>query len=208
MTDQQYHAHLTGSLESGADDGTVHLAGHDLWKGPNSPGAQRHERAARNRVEAEYLPGALEAHKKIEARGPFYRAHAYVREQIADYLDLVGTATHKSKYFSLADKLRGARRSFTWGVNYDLEWLDPKLIELAMQWDTKAGLVKLCPDDAREDARRIWKRHGPRITELLEAGKELHYAVVAMPNWDRGKLHSKIRAGFKHLHAGVMYGRT
>lgn len=199
----QHHVARAGTLDAVFNGPEADLPAWDLAQGPDSPGARRHELAAENRIELEHYELALKAHKAIEDRGPFYRRHAYVRHRIAEYLDNVSAAVHGAEFAELAVRLRNARTSFTWGIDFELEAPEP-----TMQWDNKAGLSKLCPDDARDDARKIWRRYGPRVEAELEKGYELHYMVAAPPNFDRGELRAGIDAGFKHLRDAVMYGRT
>jgi len=204
---RQWHAHESENLAHIHDGPEADLSRYDLMRGPEAPGAQRHAAAALNRLEPEYMPHAFEVHKQIEERGEFFKRHAHTRLRMADYLLDVSAATHNPEYTQLSKRLREARHSFTWGINYSAEWLGENHIEPRLQWDSKAGLPKLCPDDARDDARRIWRIFSPRIWhEINVNGCELHYAVFSPPNWPRTEdMRANIDAGFAEIHDRVMY---
>jgi len=89
----------------------------------------------------------------------------------------------------LAAKLRDARQKGTFGIrvnNGKMVWM----------WDTKAGLSRLCPDDAREESMRLQRKVMEPLLDLQAAGHALHYVVLTAPNFGPGKL----KEGMAYIH--------
>jgi len=145
-------------------------------KGPNCP--------------KELLNLAILCRDEIMARGDAYKKRAKVREALADYLcDIVFRHKPDFEFLKVAEKLRVARRTGTWGTrpNGDVVTI----------WDDKSGLVRLDPDDAREESQRLAERYAPALLEKARAGIGIHYAVLTLPNFAPGKLAHGQKAIFR-----------
>lgn len=133
---------------------------------------------------------ALLARDDIMERGNGYRKRAKVREVLADYLsDSIFRHTRDFKYLKVAEKLRIARRTGTWGTrpNGDIVTI----------WDDKSGLARLDPDEAREESQRLAERYAPALIEKANGGIGIHYAVFTLPNFPAGKLADGQKKIFK-----------
>lgn len=144
---------------------------------------------------------ALELADKVEERGKGYTKRARTRWAIANYLrTYVYPATFNAEYRELAQKLEDARPWAIYGVD-----VDEKLV---IEWAQRAGLVKLCPDDAREEGMRVGQIYEPRIRELQEQGYELHFAVFTLPNAARWHLGACMDSIFDRLRCTITHARV
>jgi len=145
-------------------------------KGPNCP--------------RELYDIALRARDEIMQKSAGYQRRAQVREQVAEYLERkIFPHSHDFKFLAMAEKLRNARRTGTWGLrpNGDLVTI----------WDDKSGLLRLDPDEAREDAQRLSERYVPALVAKAKDGAGVHYCVFTLPNVDAGKLAAGQRKIFR-----------
>lgn len=90
------------------------------------------------------------------------------------------------------DRLRGARKSGALGFNL-------KTGKYVRFWDTKAGLSRYCPDDAREEAMRINRKYLPALAAAQSAGSNLYYGVLTSPNAAAGGLRTEMARLFKRF---------
>lgn len=91
-------------------------------------------------------------------------------------------------------RLRSARLRGCYGYSLSAsKWV--------VMWDDKAGLSRLCPDDAREEAMRLRRRVQGKLEELQAAGRTLTYAVFTLPNFAPGKLRAGMAQIFKRFKA-------
>lgn len=142
---------------------------------------QRKHQAKTPTVNIAQLKQAIKSHEQVLARGEGYKKRAGVRDAIANYLEqTVIPSVFAEELFNVAAKLRKARRTFTWGTRPDGE--------IMMVWDDKSGLVRLDPDEAREETRRLAERYIPALMAFARAGYGLHYCVFTMPNFAPDKL--------------------
>ena len=187
-----------------------------MVQGTAAPGAfpddPRRERAEvtewcereQDRVEAEtnvvnplYWEGAMHLAKELEAEGNTWVKRHRMRERMGNYCETVAGTTGREEFYEYATRLLNARHSGQYALTDEFETL--------MLWDKKAGLVKLCPDDAREDGQRVAHRYGPAIQMAVAGydprpGKDLepikpcecHYAVLTVPNCALGELEQTI----------------
>jgi hypothetical protein len=129
---------------------------------------------------ASLIDPAMASVAQFEAGLTHYASRAQIRHMLAT---------------KIADKLRNARRTGTYGLHA----MSGRGIVL---WDEKASLSRLCPDDAREEASRLQKRYAPLVEQKWREGCDVHYAVFTMPNFRRGELAKgmkKIFDRFKSL---------
>ncbi len=128
----------------------------------------------------------LRARDEMMDKAGGYQKRAQVRQSVAEYLEQkIFPHTHDFKYLAMAEKLRQARRTGTWGLrpNGDLVTI----------WDDKSGLLRLDPDESREDSQRVAERYIPALVTHAKAGGGVHYAVFTLPNVDPGKLEVGMR---------------
>jgi hypothetical protein len=131
---------------------------------------------------------------------------ARVRHAIADYLErelVTLEGADVGEYSRLAWKLRDARPIGAYGV--DLHDDDEPRRE---KWANRAGLVKLCPDDARCEQQRASRLYGQRLRELDAQGYVLRSAVFTLPNMPQWHLAAGIDSIFERFKQTILYART
>ena len=141
----------------------------------------RKEKAKGPSVAPDLFNLACLARDEIMDRGAGYSKRAGVRCRVADYIDKkIFEHTRDFKFLKIAEKLRIARKTGTWGTrpNGDVVTI----------WDDKSGLLRLDPDEAREESQRLSERYIPALLEKAKDGAGIHYAVFTLPNYDAGKL--------------------
>lgn len=141
---------------------------------------------------AAYAPTALEAQEQMELELSGYSQREMIRRKLAGRIDQVGALEARENGIDvwlehLSTRLRNARQKGQFGVR--LETGKP-----IVYWDDKAGLSRLCPDDAREEAMRLRRRVLPTLEALQDSGHQLTYAVLTTPNVGAGKLRDEMRA--------------
>jgi hypothetical protein len=131
---------------------------------------------------AALAPVALEAHEQLSLDLSGYNERHLIRAALAEKLEReVNPGAPETWLHKYPERLRMARLSGQSG----LRLRDGKMI---VYWDNKAGLSRLCPDDAREEAMRLRRRVLPRVRELRDDGHRMLYAVFTMPNSAAGSL--------------------
>lgn len=143
---------------------------------------ERKEKAKGASVPRELFNLACLARDEIMQRGAGYSKRAQVRIDVADYLEkkILPASNYDYKFLKIAKKLRIARKTGTWGTR---ENGDQVII-----WDDKSGLLRLDPDEAREETQRLSERYIPALLEKARAGAGVHYAVFTLPNFAAGQL--------------------
>jgi hypothetical protein len=116
-----------------------------------------------------------------------YDKRASVRAELGHKMKaMVGrTRAPESWILDNAERLLTARRSGQLGVCLSTG-------KAIVMWDLKAGLSRLCPDDAREESMRMRRRVTPTFEQLVEAGYRLTYAVFTSPNVPLGRLRAEM----------------
>ena len=138
--------------------------------------------AADNEILSPYYADAIEAHNKLTKACPGITKRREIRIETADYIAHgVTLAELPGRYQVLATKLHECRQWAIWGID--------TVGELLLQWDGAAGLVKLCPDDAREEGQRVDEQYGDAI--LIEGAERGRGRIV--PRSDRCGLCSAHR---------------
>lgn len=150
-------------------------------------GAVYQDNAGETRSFAALAPAALEAHQQLELDLTGYSSRRAVRMRFADVIE---PFKHERDYLaSWPARLRNARHSAQSGIRVK----DGKIVTI---WDNKAGLSRVCPDDAREESMRMQRKTVPRFVDLQASGHSLHYMVLTTPNARRGKLRDENAAIF------------
>jgi hypothetical protein len=156
----------------------------------------------------------LELFDKLQERGEGYLDRARARAALADYLrHTVAPMYQGGPYAKLADALDNARKHGLWGVGDIFHGIDKDGCEelepaLAVKWTGRAGQVKLCPDDAREDSMRASSLYADRIAELAAEGFAVRYAVFTIPNSPAGFLRADLHTVFERLWREILYARV
>lgn len=171
--------------------------------------ADKFDSQATAQVRGPYFQKALDLHAELtDKRGPGYLDRARTRHALANYLRHQVTPWARehgepdaAEYALLADKLENAR---PWGV-YGVDLEDESL---AVEWMQRAGLVKLCPDDARDEGGRVARRYAPMLELLQEEGLEVQFAVFTIPNVPAWHLGAGLDAIFNRFRREVLYART
>lgn len=165
-------------------------------------------------VKANFHQKALELHAKVESKADEMLHRARVRSAIAHKLEGEVAAEGRKQrgyagwleYITLAQKLRDARGFGVYGVDAVEAWLDEgKDVDPEIFWTNRAGLVKLCPDDARWEGRRVGRIYGERLKALDQLGYVLRYAVFTLPNFPQWHLRSGLDAIRKLFYKKIFY---
>lgn len=125
--------------------------------------------------------------------------------ELADYIEH-GARYHPIEndlygFDGLVDSMRRCRQSGTFGYQ-DGGWV--------MQWDHKCGQVRLCPDEARGESRRVSERYVPAMLEWKRAKpgrRRLFFCVLTTPNVPTGELEAGKRAAFQRFRE-ILFGKA
>ncbi len=171
---------------------------------------ERRDEASANQTQDELTyQRALELHEQVLEDGKGFQRRAAVRWKVADYLRQIvspharraGRGLAAREYDGLAEKLEQARPWGVWGYDPDE---DKRVYDSAQ----RAGLVKLCPDDARDEAMRLAATYVPRIEFLQEQGYVVQFWVLTKPNAPRGYLADDIKALHDDFRRKLFYARS
>jgi len=136
---------------------------------------------------------ARRINKEIDAELPGRNLRRYVDHATADYLERVispngpvayerGGETCHDQPLEMVSKLRSCRARGLIGVKPNGEYL--------AVFDDKCGYTKLCPDESREESKRLAKKYIPVVTSFLKQhrGNTFQYMVLSLPNYPAGSL--------------------
>lgn len=156
--------------------------------------AERQARAESFRVSGvseALLMGELKAEFERESEG--YARRREIEHAIADYLARHGV------HYDLQEKLRSCRMTGNVGWR---EGADGGL-DRVIAWDHKCSLVRLCPDEAREEQQRLAEKYVPAIEQWARAqkGRQVQYCVLTWPNIAPGELAEKKREMLRQVSA-------
>lgn len=152
---------------------------------------------------AHWAPTALQAHEQLELTLPGLSARQAVRQALAAALEHRALPEARNQQVGVkmvtdyVERLRRARHTFTWGYSLAKG-------KTVMLWDEKAGLSRLCPDDAREEAQRLSRRVLGPLEEHQAAGRALHYAVFTTPNAAPGGLRKEMASICRRFRALIL----
>lgn len=132
----------------------------------------------------------------LSAWGGDYSKRRAIEKKTADYIrkkvvptGLMGNAAQ------IADKLESCRNSGVLGF-------DTNSGRKIVKWKDKCGLVKLCPDEARAEQKRLARRYAPAVEAWLDerpTRRQFQYAVFEPVNIAFGNLKEGIRAAYHEL---------
>ena len=176
-------------------------APHDLWQVRQDQvraagqfgSVYQDELEQRRRSYISLIPDATHAAAQLELDLPAYSERAEIRRRLADKIEWEVLPIFCPRWLErYPEKLRTARQTGCFGLRRD----NGRPI---IYWDEKAGLSRLCPDDAREEAQRLKRR----VLEPLQAaqadGASLDYVVFTTPNAKPGALHHGMKAIYRRL---------
>lgn len=139
---------------------------------------------------AALAPAALASQEQLELTLTGYSVREAIRRALADRIErLPSCESWLAKY---PTRLRTARQSGKVGIRLATG-------KRVFFWDHKAGLARLCPDDAREEAMRLRRRINPIHEALRASGHRFLYAVFTLPNSAAGELREGMDAAFARL---------
>jgi len=153
----------------------------------------RHQATGEVESYAHLAPTALEAQQQLELDLPGYSKNHMIRRALADALEQRALPQARQQQYGIkyvmrcAAQLRAAR--WSGAVGYSLA-----KSKSVVFWDQKAGLSRLCPDDAREEAQRLSRRVLGPLEELQADSHALHYCVFTTPNAAAGGLRKEMRS--------------
>jgi len=132
----------------------------------------------------------LEARPKAEKAAVKYHHRRNIERRTAEFLaGPVHRAYPLPEYRELAARMMGCRQRGPWGVN--------AAGGIVVAWEEKCGLVRLCPDESRQEGRRVKEAYGPALNQLMREGCRLHWAVFSLPNFAPGQLAAGKKEAFK-----------
>jgi hypothetical protein len=140
---------------------------------------------------AHWAPTAYEAQQQLELDLPGYSKNHEIRRQLADALDQRAIAVARRKQWGVKylDNCIKRLRMARWSGAVGFSLAKGKTI---IYWDEKAGLSRLCPDDAREESMRLTRKLVDPLEALQADGHSLHYCVFTTPNVGPGKLRKEM----------------
>lgn len=71
-------------------------------------------------------------------------------------------------------------------------------------WDKKCGCSKLCPDEARAEAQRLYDRYAQAIVDHVKAGGRVYKVWPTLPNYPAGRLREGKRHIFKRYRDKIV----
>ena len=115
-----------------------------------------------------------------------YKTRRDMELMLANYIEGVARRNNRVDLLGIAERLKDCRQSGPVAQKPDGG--------LMVAWDNKCGLVKLCPDESREETQRLNNFYNPSITDFLNANP-MHRAFYMVPttkNYYPGELlHGK-----------------
>jgi hypothetical protein len=176
-------------------------APHDLWQVREDQvraagqfgSVYQDELTQQRRSYLSLIPDTLRASAQLELDLPAYSERAEIRRRLATKIAGEVLPGYCPRWLErYPEKLRSARQTGCFGLRRDTG-------RPIVFWDEKAGLSRLCPDDAREEAQRLKRR----VLEPLQAaqadGASLDYVVFTTPNAKPGELRHGMQAIYRRF---------
>ena len=114
-----------------------------------------------------------------------YAERRKTEQMVVDYL------SRYSLYPKLIDRLSCCRKHGALGYRCN-EHGEPRHL---VAWSEKCGVTRLCPDESRQEQKRLAKRYVPAMLDWVHASpwRQLKQIVLTVPNVPRGQLHKMKR---------------
>lgn len=75
-------------------------------------------------------------------------------------------------------------------------------------WEHKCGCSKLCPDEARHEAQRLYERYAQAIADHAKTGGRVYKVWPTLPNYPGGRLREGKRHIFKRYRDKIVRARA
>lgn len=142
---------------------------------------------------ASWAPTALPSQEQLELGFKGHALHEAIRLAWSDRVEQLVIPLYGARWIEdYIARMRGARHSGALGYNL-------KTGKYVRFWDTKAGLSRYCPDDAREEAMRIQRKYLPYLEAQQQAGYNIYYCVLTTRNAPAGGLLPEMKRQFKRF---------
>ena len=163
----------------------------------------RHHKAEDCRPAAIRMPAIAEARAEQEQKTTQLEHQKNLELQLADYIEqkVLPLRIFDVYLNKLPERMRSCRKHGVFG------WR-PETASLITAWDEKCGLVRLCPHEARADAKRIEQRYLPAIESLIRRNKRIYFAVFTTPNVAPGNLAAEKKKQFKKFNRLIKKRRS
>ncbi len=128
--------------------------------------------------------------EEIEENSSDRAARRQAEQRLASYIDSIPDPLNIYRLDELAEKLRTCRTKGVVGVKPGGGYM--------VAWDSKCSMVRLCPDEAREETQRLAEKYVPAMLKWQQekpGKRRIFYAVFTDHNYRPGQL----LAGKKHL---------
>lgn len=138
----------------------------------------RHEKANTVKVETQFdLFDREDAREKLEGKIGEYQARRQAELELAEYIETCAAPLYRPDLLKVVERLRNCRQSGTYGLKDDGG--------LIVMWDQKCGLVRLCPDESREETQRLANFYEPAMMDFKTAKPthRLFYCVFTTHNY-------------------------
>lgn len=138
----------------------------------------RHEKANTVKVETQFdLFDREDAREKLDVRIGEYQARRQAELELAEYIETCAAPLYRPDLLNVVERLRNCRQSGTYGLKDDGG--------LIVMWDAKCGLVRLCPDESREETHRLANFYEPAMMDFKTAKPthRLFYCVFTTHNY-------------------------
>jgi len=158
---------------------------------------ERHEHAVRFIIETpEQEKWLNDIRRQVNADSVARGVRRRSELTLADYIEREIAPRYSAMepgLFDVVDKLRACRQKGVVGVRPDGRHL--------VMWDEKCRLGKLCPDEAREEQKRLAEKYVPAIEKFIKASHAhtVQYAVMTEKNVPAEELHEAKRRQYAKL---------
>ena len=130
-------------------------------------------------------PGALSVYERH--RGIERQVANFLYYEVGPYAEAVGFYRDAERIRATALKMYQCRTSGCFGIGTHGK---PVMI-----WDNKCSHPKLCPDESRHDAQRLFDQYADPILEHVRKGGRVYKLWPTLPNYPAGRL----REGKRHI---------
>lgn len=139
------------------------------------------------------IPDTVHASAQLDLDLPAYSERAEIRRRLADKIETEVLPGYCPRWLErYPGKLRSARLTGCFGLRRDTG-------RPIIYWDEKAGLSRLCPDDAREESQRLKRRVLDPLQLAQADGAALDYVVFTTPNAKPGDLRRGMQAIYRRF---------
>lgn len=148
-------------------------------------------------IDPNYTATLKEVEAELESQSTDWNGRRAVKLELADYMDRVGQQELRPDVLDAAKALRECRDHGFIGIG-------PQGVVKA--WDQKCEMVRLCPDEARDETARLAEKYVPELVRWAseKPGRRLQYAVLTAPNFPAGELERAKSLLFDQLQDRIL----